>query len=599
MEKAHIAEVFNQIATILELKGENPFRCRAYQNAARAIESTQQDLARLVAEKRLTELRGIGEDLAAKITELFATGRLEFYEKLRASVPEGMLALLRIPNLGPKRIKVLHDKLKIDTVEKLEAACQAGKVAALNGFGEKLQEKLLHGIEQMRLYGRRHLYDEAYATAMPVQEALRKHPKVIRVEVAGSLRRRRETIGDLDFLVSSKEKDAPAIMDFFTTLPAVREVTSKGETRAGVVLATPDGRGGIAADLRVVSDAQFPFALNYFTGSKEHNIALRARALKHKNLSLNEYGFSPATEKEKSAKELGSFIPCETEEDFYRALGLDYIEPELREDTGEIEAAEKHKLPKLLTLHDLRGAFHCHSTWSDGHNTIEEMAQAALDLGLEYLGMADHSKSSFQANGLDERRFRQQRREIEQLNIKFAAENFKIFAGVECDILADGRLDFSDDFLAEFDYVVASVHAGFSANEAEMTRRLVRVVQNPRVTMLGHPTGRLLLQREPYAVNLRAILDAAAESGCVIELNANPRRLDMDWRLWKYAAEKGVRCVINPDAHRTSGLQHLAIGVGIARKGWLTKTDVLNTRKRKVIEQWLAKNKTGKRRCCL
>ncbi len=589
MDKGDIAEIFEQIATILELKGENPFRVRAYQNAARTIEVVPDDLAKLSAENRLTDIKGIGKDLAAKISEMIATGRLKFFDELQSSVPEGMLAMLRIPNLGPKRIKALHDKLKIDTIEKLEAACKAGKVAELDGFGEKSQEKLLHGIEQMRLYGKRRLFDEAYATAMPIKDALREHPLAIRVEVAGSLRRCRETIGDLDFLVSCRERDAAAVMDFFVNQPSVKEITSKGETRASVVLSTPDGKGGIGADLRVVTDAQFPFALNYFTGSKEHNIALRARALKLKNLSLNEYGFSPAAEKNQSAKELGSSIKCKTEEDLYAALKLDYVEPELREDTGEIEAAERHELPELIEKENLCGTFHCHSTWSDGRNSIEEMAQAAHDLGLQYLGMADHSKSSFQANGLDEKRFREQRKEIEKLNEKFAKNDFKIFAGVECDILADGRLDFSDDFLAEFDYVVASVHASFTQSEAEMTKRIIRVVQNPRVTMLGHMTGRLLLSREPYAVNQRAVIDAAAESGCLIELNCNPRRLDMDWRLWKYATGKGVKTSINPDAHRIGGFQHLAIGIGIARKGWLSKGDVINTMKLAGVEKFLAK----------
>ena len=594
MDKKEIAEIFEEIGTLLDLKGENPFRCRAYHNAARTMDALQQDLNKLVEENRLTEIKGIGEDLAAKITEMVTTGQLAFYEKLKASLPEGMLAMLKIPGLGPKRIKILHDRLKIDTIEKLETACKADKVAQLDGFGDKSQEKILHGVAQLRQYGQRHLFDEAFATAQPIREALRQHPMVIRVEVAGSLRRCRETIGDLDFLVSTKEKDAAVVMDFFVNQPTAREITAKGGTRASVVLATPDGEGGIQADLRVVTDAQYAFALNYFTGNKEHNIALRSRALKLKNLSLNEYGFSREAEKEKSAKELGSVIPCKSEEELYAALNLDYIPPELREDMGEIQAAECHEIPKLIEVHDLRGTFHCHSTWSDGTESIETMARAAMDLGLQYLGMGDHSKSSHQANGLDEKRFREQRKEIAKLNEMFSKEDFKIFAGCECDILANGKLDFDDDSLAEFDYVVASVHAGFSQNEAEMTKRIIRVVQNPRVTFLGHATGRLLLAREPYAVNLHAVIDAAAESGCVIELNANPHRLDMDWRLWKRAKEHGVKCVINPDAHRISGFQHLAIGIGIARKGWLTKSDVINTMKSAEVGKFLAKMRARK-----
>ena len=344
-------------------------------------------------------------------------------------------------------------------------------------------------------------------------------------------------------------------------------------------------KGGIQADLRVVSDAQFPFALNYFTGSKEHNIALRARALRLKNLSLNEYGFSPAAEKEKSAKELGSSIKCRDEEDLYKALDLDYIPPELREDMGEIEAAEKGDLPKLVELANLRGTFHCHSTWSDGIETIESMAKAAMDLGLEYIGIADHSKSERQANGLDEKRVRQQAEEIKKLNEKFAKDGFRIFFGIECDILADGSLDFDDKTLALFDHVIAAVHSGFNMPADAMTKRICKALAHPLVTMLAHPTGRLLLEREGYAVNMPDVIEAAAKHRKIIELNAHPYRLDMDWRLWKHAKELGVKCAINPDAHNIDDLQFLAIGIGIARKGGWTKADVINCLPLKEVEK--------------
>jgi DNA polymerase (family 10) len=571
MDKKEIAEIFEEIAAILSLKGENPFRVRAYENAARIIEGLQEDLPTLVQQQRLTELKGIGKDLAAKITEMVTTNRLKFYDELKASLPQGLLQMLKIPGFGPKRAKFVYDRLKIDSVEKLEAACKAGKIAALDGFGEKSQHKILEGIALIRQFGSRHHYHKALAAAAPILESLRNHRGVIRCSIGGSLRRHRETIGDIDFLVSTKPKDAAALIADFVKMPNVINVSAQGETKASVVL-----KGGIQADLRVVTDAQYAFALNYFTGSKEHNIALRARALRLKNLSLNEYGFSPAEEKEKSAKELGSSIQCKDEEDLYTALGLDYIPPELREDMGEIAAAERHELPRLIERENLRGTFHCHSTWSDGIATVEQMAQGAMDLGLEYLGIADHSKSQRQANGLDENRVREQQKEIEALNKKFAKDRFRILFGTECDILPDGSLDFDDKTLARFDYVVASVHQGFNMDAETMTKRICKALAHPKVTMLGHLTGRLLLEREGYAVNIPEVIECAAKHNKIIELNAHPYRLDMDWRFWKAAKEKGVKCAINPDAHNVPDLQYIAVGVGIARKGWLEKKDVIN-----------------------
>ncbi len=582
MTRQEIAAVFEEIGTLLDLQGANPFRVRAYANAARILDALQQDLDSLVKEGRLTEIKGIGADLAAKITELHATGKLKFYDELKASLPAGLLDMLRIPGFGPKRAKIVYEKLKVDSIDKLEAACKAGKVAALDGFGEKSQQKIREGIVLARQFSSRHHYHKARVVAEPILEALRGHDGVIRCSLAGSLRRHRETIGDIDFLVSAKPKDAAGILENFTAMPGILNVSAKGETKASVVL-----KGGIQADLRVVTDDQFAFALNYFTGSKEHNVALRARALRLKKLSLNEYGFSPAAEKEKSAKELGSSIPCKTEEELYRALELDYVEPELREDMGEIAAAEAGTLPKLIKLENLRGTFHCHSTWSDGTESVEAMARAAMDLGLEYLGIADHSKSERQANGLDEKRVRQQAAEIKALNKMFAKEGFRIFFGTECDILPDGSLDFDDETLTLFDYVVASVHQGFGSDAGKMTKRICKALAHPAVTMLGHPTGRLLLEREPYAVNMPEVIEAAAKYNKIIEINAHPYRLDMDWRLWKHAKELGVKCSINPDAHNIPDLQFLAVGIGIARKGWLTKNDVINCLPLKEVERVL------------
>jgi len=581
VDKKEIAGVFEEIGALLELKGDNPFRVRAYYNAARMVDGLQEDLGTLIKEERLTDIKSIGKDLAAKITELYTTNKLEFYDELKSSMPQGLLEMLRIPGFGPKRVKIVYDKLKVDSIEKLEAACRAGKIAALDGFGEKSQQKILEGITLVRQFSSRHRYDTAYAVAQPIIEALRSHHGVIRCSIAGSLRRHRETIGDIDFLVSARPKDAASIIEDFAAIPGI-SVSAKGETKASVVL-----KGGIQADLRVVTDDQYAFALNYFTGSKEHNIALRARALKLKNLSLNEYGFSPIFEKEKSAKELGSSIKCKSEEDLYEALKLDYVAPELREDMGEIEAAENGALPKLVELSNLRGTFHCHSTWSDGIASVEAMAEAAMDLGLQYLGMADHSKSERQANGLDEKRVRQQAEEIKKLNVKFAKQDFRIFFGTECDILTDGSLDFDDKTLALFDYVVASVHQGFNMDAEKMTKRICKALAHPKVTMLGHPTGRLLLEREAYAVNMPQVIAAAAKHNKIIEINAHPYRLDMDWRLWKHAKELGVKCSINPDAHSVPDLQYLAVGVGIARKGWLEKKDVINCLPLKEVEKAL------------
>jgi DNA polymerase (family X) len=387
---------------------------------------------------------------------------------------------------------------------------------------------------------------------------------VLQASIAGSYRRRKEIVRDIDFIVAAK--NAEPVSDFFVKHESVESIIAHGPTKSSVRL-----KNGIQADLRVVSNEQYPFALAYFTGSKEHNIAIRNRALA-RGWTLNEYRLAPD---EKTKRKPDAIPEVRTESDLHRALGLDYIEPELREDRGELAAAEKHALPKLVELGNLRGTFHNHTTASDGRSTLEEMAAAARELGLEYLGIADHSKSSFQAHGLQTDQVLRQIKEIEKLNKSFDGE-FRLFAGIECDILRDGSLDFPDELLSRLDYVVASVHASFSLPQAEMTDRIIRAISNRYVTFLGHLTGRLLLAREGYAVDVPAVIEAAAETGTIIELNASPRRLDMDWRWWPLAKEKGVRCVINPDAHHTSHFQFLYFGVGAARKGWLTKKDVIN-----------------------
>jgi len=567
LDKTEVAQILEEIGTLLELKGENPFKCRAYHNASRIIAALTTDIKPLVEQDQLKNIKGIGEGLAEKIAELVNTGRLKYYEDLKKSLPEGLVEMLRIQGLGPKRIKVLYEKMGLKTVEQLKEAAEKHRLATLEGFGEKTEENILRGIELLKKHAEKHLYPAARDAAERVYEVIRKQKGVIRCDVAGSLRRKKEVIGDIDILVSARKTDARALMKVFTSHPDVAEVLAQGDTKSSVVL-----KSGINCDLRVVNDEEYPFALAYFTGSKEHNIELRSLAKKF-GWSLNEYGFSELGAEEKRGK-AKRIVKCKNEEDIYKALGLAFIPPELRENMGEIEVAQKGKIPRLIEEKDIRGTFHCHSTYSDGANSIEEMAKAARALGWEYLGIADHSKSAAYAGGLSEAKVRQQQEEIDALNEKF--RSFQIFKGTEADILPDGSLDYSDTVLASFDYVVASVHSKFKMTEGEMTKRIIKAMKNKYVTMLGHPTGRLLLSREAYPINLIEIIDAAADLGKIIEINAHPMRLDLDWRLCKYAKEKGVLIAINPDAHNTDGLKDVFYGVGVARKGWLEKTNVLN-----------------------
>jgi len=566
MDKDKVAEILVEIGTLLELKGENPFKTRAYSNGARTIEGLNEPLAKIVAEKRLGEIKGIGAALEQKITEFVETGKLKYYEELKASIPPGLLEMLEISGLGPKKIQALNKQLGIDSIEKLEAACKTGKVAELDGFGEKTQANILEGISIKRTYATKHLLSDAWLAAEPLWENLREHPDVTRCSTAGSLRRYKEIIGDIDLLASSKKP--AAVIDFFVTQDGIVRILAKGETKASVIL-----EGGIQCDLRVVSDAEFPFALAYFTGSKEHNIVMRQRAIQ-RGLRLNEYGLFKSKEETRDPKLL---VTCKTEDEIFEKLDLAYVPPELREDHGEFLAAENNNLPKLIEWSDLKGALHNHSNWSDGHETLEEIAEFMAGLGLEYWAITDHSKSSFQANGLDAARLRRQIKEISGLNKKFTDEgrSFQLLTGSEVDILKD-RLDFEDDVLAELEVVVASLHVP-SSSEAENTKRLIRAAENPFVHMLGHLTGRLLLEREPYPVNMHAVIDACAATGTWIELNCNPHRLDLDWRHWFYAKSKGIKCVINPDAHRNRHAGFLRLGAGVARKGWLEKAEVINT----------------------
>ena len=571
------------IATLLELKNENPFKIRAYANAARSIETWGGNLHEFAEQQQLEKIPGIGKAIAGKITELVLTGSLKFYDELRAEFPPDILELFSIPGLGAKKIKALYEKLQISSIAQLAQACENDQVAQLPGFGKTTQEKLCKAIAERVKHAGSFQLGEVAAEAQTLEDDFGQHSDTLKVSIAGSYRRHKEVVRDLDFIVATKSPET--ITKFFAGHPLVETMIAQGPTKTSVRL-----RSGIQCDLRVVSPAEYPFALNYFTGSKEHNVVLRGRALQ-RGWTLNEYRLAeapsdPATAKKKATSKIPEIGD---EAELYRALGLDFIPPELRENCGEIEAAAEQRLPRLIERQDLCGTFHCHTTASDGHNTLEEMAAAAQALGLQYLGIADHSRSSIQAHGLDGERLRAQVEAIRKLNGGF--KNFRLFAGVECDILRNGSLDFDDETLAGLDYVVASVHSAFNLSEAEMTRRIIRAISNPYITMLAHPTGRLLLKREPYVVDIPALLDAAAETGTWIEINAAPKRLDLDWRWWQLAKEKGVRCVINPDAHRTERLQELRFGVGVARKGWLTKSDVMNCLPLGKIEVELARKR--------
>jgi DNA polymerase (family 10) len=568
MKAREVSAILSDIATLLELKGDNPFKIRAYQQGARIVDGLGDELVVLVREGRLHEHKGLGSALSDKITELVTTGRLPYYDELRREFPATIFELLKIPGLGPKKIRLLYQTLGIRTLGELEYACLENRLLALDGFGEKSQAKILEGIRLLKRHQGRFLFSDAMAAADTLITHLRAVPAVRRISVAGSLRRWKETVKDIDLLISS---DAPAdVMARFVALPQVAEVIAHGETKSGIRLTD-----GLQADLRVVSDLEFPYALHHFTGSKEHNTALRGLA-KAQGLKMNEYGLFRGEE----------LIPCATEADIFGALGMEEIPPELRENLGEIEAARARRLPRLIVEEDLQGAFHVHTTESDGHDSLEKMVTAAEALGYQYLGISDHSRSARYANGLSIERVRAQQTAIDEVQRRHPG--ITLFKGIESDILPDGSLDYPDDVLDRFDFVIASVHSRFGMTEAEMTDRVVKAISHPAVTILGHPTGRLLLSRESYPLNLSRVLDAARRHAVAIELNANPHRLDLDWRFCKDARDRGVIFSINPDAHTAEGLADLRYGVGIARKGWLTRDDVLNTQSAERMRQMLS-----------
>lgn len=569
-DKTRLINALKDCALLMEINGENPFRCRAYEQGARVLEGLEGEPADWLREGLLATTPGIGKGLAEKIEAWVATGRLEQLEALRETTPPGLLELLNIPGLGPKKIKALWESRGIDSLDKLEAACLEGSLDTLAGFGAKSVEKILAGIEQRRRYSERHYVDEATEAAEAILARLRPLKEIGRVDLAGSLRRARETIKDLDLVATST---APKkVMQTFIETPGVASIIAHGETKSSILLDS-----GIPIDLRVVEPGQFASALSYFTGSKEHNTALRGRA-KRMGFKLNEYGLFPEGEGAEP-------LPAADEAELYKHLGLAFIPPELREASGEIEAAEKGTLPDLICQAQMLGVLHCHTHYSDGKCSVQEMAQASLDAGYSYLCICDHSKSAAYANGLSEIDIERQGREIDK--VAKTLKGFKIFKGIESDILADGSLDYDDATLKCFDMVVASIHSRMNMDPETMTDRICRALEHPATTILGHPTGRLLLRREPYPLDLDRVFETAARHGVVIEINAHPWRLDLDWTQIRHAKKLGCRFAINPDAHDMAGIGHIRYGVGIARKGWLEPADVINTLSAKAFAAWL------------
>jgi len=564
MDKKDVAAALEEIAALMELSGENPFKSRSYENAARTISQLEEDIVQLVREKRLREIKGIGEALEQKIEELVTTGGLVFLEELRAQFPPTLFELFQIPGLGPKRIRQLYDGLGIDSLRALENACRQGHVGKLKGFSVKVQGKILEGIEFVKQHQGEHLFNEALAAAEELLEHLQRHPGVLRASLAGSLRRCKEIIKDVDIVASSAEP--ASVMEHFLKSPGVMRVVNHGDTKSSILVSP-----GIAADLRVVSDTEFPYALAHFTGSKEHNVVMRQRA-KERGLKLNEYGLFD---------EDGKLAPCADEEAIFARLGLPYIPPEMREDLGEFDASV---MPVLVRREDMRGLIHCHTNWSDGVDSLEQMAAAAQSHGYEYILITDHSQSAAYAGGLQPERVLAQQAAIDALNTKLAS--FRILKGIESDIRVDGSLDYDEDILRTFDLIIASVHQKLDMTEGEATDRVVKAIENPYTAILGHPTGRLLLQRPGFPLDFEKIFDACVANNVAIEINANCKRLDIDWRLVHKGRDRGVLFSIGPDAHRLEGIDYVRYGIGIARKGWLEKSHVLNTRSAEELLAW-------------
>lgn len=569
MNKNSLLKRLEEMAILLELQDANPFKIRAYQNAIRTLETVPADLTELLASGELEQLKGIGKGLSQQI-RLWVSGESDpEYERLKAQTPPGLFEMLQIPGLGPKKVRAIHTQLGLTTLGELEYACHENRLVTMKGFGTKTQANILKGLELLKTRQGYFLYPFAAEKAQAVIHWLQQEPCLRQVSVAGSLRRHREVIKDIDLVGACVEGDQKVIMQHLLALPQCEAVIAQGLTKTSLRLSS-----GINLDFRLVSEAEYPHLLLHMTGSKEHNTALRGRA-QEQGLKMNEYGLFQGEER----------LPCSSEAEIFARLGLNWIPPECRENTGELESALYTDFSDLIQTQDLRGVFHAHTTWSDGAHSLSEMVAACQHQGYEYLGISEHSQTAVYARGLEPERVRAQWREIEQLNASL--ENFRVFKGIEVDILPDGSLDYAEDLLAGFDFVIASVHSRFNMSEADMTARILKAVYHPRVTMIGHLTGRLLLAREGYPVNIPEILKACAETGTVMELNAHPSRLDLDWRHAGLARELGVLLAISPDAHSCEGLEVVRYGVGVARKGGWRRQEVLNTRSLAEISAWL------------
>lgn len=568
VHNADVAAIFREIADLLEIKGGNAFRVRAYRNAARTIRGLSQTVSELLAQgEDLSQLPGIGKDLAGKIERIVETGDLPLLKKLKGEFPEGLSNLLQIPGLGPKRVQTIHKKLDISSLGDLQKAAREHRIRELSGFGKKTEESILEGIEHVKERAERRRLADVEEIADSFVAYLKKTKGLKDIEVAGSYRRRKETVGDLDILVSCKR--GTPIMKRFVNYEDVDKVVSQGDTGSTVLL-----RSGLQVDLRKVAQVSYGAALLYFTGSKSHNIAVR-KIGQGKKLKINEYGVFKGKNR----------VAGKTEPAVYKEVGLPYIEPELREDRGEIEAAKKKRLPELITLGDIKGDLHAHTKRTDGKHSLKEMAQAAKDKGYEYLAITEHSQRVTVAHGLDARALGKQIEEIDRLNDEL--EGIRLLKSIEVDILEDGSLDLPDDILKELDFTVCSVHSKFNLSRKRQTERILRAMDNPHFTILGHPTGRMIGEREPYDMDMERIMKAAKDRGCFLELNAHPDRLDLNDRHCKHAKEIGLRVVISTDAHSTNDLDFMRFGVGQARRGWLEPKDVLNTRSWKPLEKLL------------
>ncbi len=560
MRNSEVAGLLFNISELLEITGENPFKIRAYAKAARAIEGMSEDIEKVAGEKKLKEIPGVGEAIATKLEEYLATGKLQYYEELKNQVPAGLHELLKIPGIGPKTLKFLHEKLGIKSVEELEKAAKGHRLRRLPHFGETKEENILRSIERYRQRSARIPLGIALPLAREIVELLVKSGSIEKIEPAGSLRRRKETVGDIDILATSI--DPQAAIEAFVHLPVVKDILGKGSTKATVVT-----KEAIQVDLRIMESRSFGTSLQYFTGSKEHNIKLRDLA-RQKGLKLSEYDLEEVS--------TGKKLYCETDDEVYRTLGLLPIPPEMREDTGEIEAALLGKLPGLVELSDIKGDFHVHTDWSEGRNTLTEMVKAAQSLGYQYIAITDHSKAIGITNGLSEERLQKQIEEIGKLNDKL--EDFHVFSGIEVDIKADANLDFSNSALKQCDVVVAALHTGQTQSRRDITGRLITAMENENVDIIAHPTGRIIGEREGYDVDIDALLDTAAGTNTVLEINAYPTRLDLSDVNARKAKNKGVKLSLGTDAHNTGHLRLIEFGVNVARRGWLEKGDLINTR---------------------